>query len=288
MTDPKASTTPCAGLNCGITRTDQEHSLECIAEHAAAVAGGRFVPLGAETEALAAECKKLRLEACKLSVRASFSINSEVLDALTAAESAADAAIDRLAALAQPVAPAEGMAANWQADPMDIIRTIALGLERGYTPAELLDENSPVRDRIRLALATPTAAKAAPPDEQLRTLLHAACAAEGGGPTANLLAYGRAVWAAATAAPLPEQAEDAPTPQPPLRGRWHHGNGILGSGTLRIARADFDTNPTQELQHEVFQWITDTLNAAQARARATIEASDYARWRDSGARKDQP
>lgn len=34
---------PCKGMNCGITRTDQEHSLECQAEHAAAIAGGRFV-----------------------------------------------------------------------------------------------------------------------------------------------------------------------------------------------------------------------------------------------------
>ena len=34
---------PCKGMNCGITRTDQEHSLECQAEHAAAIAGGAFV-----------------------------------------------------------------------------------------------------------------------------------------------------------------------------------------------------------------------------------------------------
>ena len=34
---------PCKGMNCGITRTDQQHSIECEAEHAAAIAGGRFV-----------------------------------------------------------------------------------------------------------------------------------------------------------------------------------------------------------------------------------------------------
>jgi len=34
---------PCQGMNCGITRTDQEHSMECQAEHAAAIAGGTFV-----------------------------------------------------------------------------------------------------------------------------------------------------------------------------------------------------------------------------------------------------
>jgi hypothetical protein len=36
-----AQPTPCAGSNCGTTTA--QHSRECIAEHAAAVAGGRFV-----------------------------------------------------------------------------------------------------------------------------------------------------------------------------------------------------------------------------------------------------
>ena len=39
------------------------------------------------------------------------------------------------------------------AELLDIVQTIELGLTRGYTPAELLDENSPVRDRIRAAIA---------------------------------------------------------------------------------------------------------------------------------------
>lgn len=30
----------------------------------------------------------------------------------------------------------------------DIVRTIALALERGYSASEILDENSPIRDRI--------------------------------------------------------------------------------------------------------------------------------------------
>jgi len=34
---------PCLGMDCGITRTDQIHSAECQAEHAAAIAGGKFV-----------------------------------------------------------------------------------------------------------------------------------------------------------------------------------------------------------------------------------------------------
>lgn len=36
---------------------------------------------------------------------------------------------------------------------LEIVETIELGLKRGYTPSELLDENSPIRDRIRAALA---------------------------------------------------------------------------------------------------------------------------------------
>lgn len=43
-------------------------------------------------------------------------------------------------------------------DLLEIIQTIELGLKRGYTPADLLDENSPVRDRIRAAIAAATEA----------------------------------------------------------------------------------------------------------------------------------
>jgi hypothetical protein len=42
--------TPCAGTACGTTTA--QHSRECIAEHAAAVAGGRFVKLDKETGGL--------------------------------------------------------------------------------------------------------------------------------------------------------------------------------------------------------------------------------------------
>jgi hypothetical protein len=34
---------PCKGMSCGKTRTDQHHSIECHAEHAAAIAGGVFL-----------------------------------------------------------------------------------------------------------------------------------------------------------------------------------------------------------------------------------------------------
>jgi len=48
--------------------------------------------------------------------------------------------------------------------------------------------------------------------------------------------------------------------EPTLLGRWHHGNGVLCCGTLRIASANFDTNPTKEIQNAVFQDICDTMN----------------------------
>jgi hypothetical protein len=43
----------CQGMNCGITRTDQEHSMECQAEHAAAIAGGAFVKPAQQQEPVA-------------------------------------------------------------------------------------------------------------------------------------------------------------------------------------------------------------------------------------------
>lgn len=49
----------------------------------------------------------------------------------------------------------------------------------------------------------------------------------------------------------------------PLLGEWHHGDGVLCSGSLRIARADFDTNPADAFKREVFDWMCATLNAAQ-------------------------
>ena len=41
---------PCAGMNCGCT-DGFSHSLECQAEHAAAIAGGRFVKAADAMEA---------------------------------------------------------------------------------------------------------------------------------------------------------------------------------------------------------------------------------------------
>jgi hypothetical protein len=52
--------------------------------------------------------------------------------------------------------PADNTPAGW----LDIVQTIELGLQRGYTPAELLDENSPIRDRMRNACEQSIAAVA--------------------------------------------------------------------------------------------------------------------------------
>lgn len=51
----------------------------------------------------------------------------------------------------------------------------------------------------------------------------------------------------------------------PLNSEWHHGSGYLCCGTVRIAREDFDTNPSGEFKTEMFDWIVKTLNAAEGR-----------------------
>lgn len=45
-------------------------------------------------------------------------------------------------------------------------------------------------------------------------------------------------------------------------GRWHHGNGILCMGTLRIAREDFDTNPVEEVKVRIFDEVCAVMNSA--------------------------
>lgn len=50
--------------------------------------------------------------------------------------------------------------------------------------------------------------------------------------------------------------------EPPLIGRWHHGQGYLVSGTIRIASWDCDTDPPEEFRDRLLDWVCDTLNAA--------------------------
>jgi hypothetical protein len=51
---------------------------------------------------------------------------------------------------------------------------------------------------------------------------------------------------------------------PPLLGRWHHGNGILVSGSIRIAQWDCDTSPPTEFRDRVLDWVCENLNEALA------------------------
>ncbi|CAG9225672.1 hypothetical protein [Burkholderia vietnamiensis] len=54
----------------------------------------------------------------------------------------------------------------------------------------------------------------------------------------------------------------------PLIGRWHHGNGVLVCGTIRVAVESFDTQPSQEFMDQMFDWICETLNTATSAAQA--------------------
>lgn len=45
-------------------------------------------------------------------------------------------------------------------------------------------------------------------------------------------------------------------------GRWHHGSGTLCMGSLRIAREDFDTDPTQEVKTKIFDELCAVMNSA--------------------------
>lgn len=47
---------------------------------------------------------------------------------------------------------------------------------------------------------------------------------------------------------------------PFLLGTWRHAHGEIFCGTLRIARADFDTDPNIEFRTRVFDEICATLN----------------------------
>ncbi|WP_431290438.1 hypothetical protein [Burkholderia cepacia] len=54
----------------------------------------------------------------------------------------------------------------------------------------------------------------------------------------------------------------------PLIGRWHHGNGVLVCGSIRVAVESFDTQPSQEFMDQMFDWICETLNTATSGAQA--------------------
>ena len=62
----------------------------------------------------------------------------------------------------------------------------------------------------------------------------------------------------------------------PLISEWRHNKGQLCCGTLRIAKCDFDTDPSPKFQKRVMDWICETLNNAEAleKANARIAAME--------------
>ena len=45
-----------------------------------------------------------------------------------------------------------------------------------------------------------------------------------------------------------------------MLGNWRINNGILRAGTLRIAKMDYDTNPSDEFKKDIEQFIVTALN----------------------------
>lgn len=69
----------------------------------------------------------------------------------------------------------------------------------------------------------------------------------------------------------------------PLSGGWRHNNRIICNGTLRIARADFDTNPSEEFQKSLLDWMVERLNTRtpeQGEKKGFKELLDTARKSD--------
>lgn len=52
------------------------------------------------------------------------------------------------------------------------------------------------------------------------------------------------------------------------KGSWRHNQGMLFSGTLRVARADFDTAPSEKVRDEILQNICDAMNTSPPSADA--------------------
>lgn len=75
--------------------------------------------------------------------------------------------------------------------------------------------------------------------------------------------------------------------EPFLLGRWHHGDGFVVCGTLRVLWADFDTTPSAEFQQRFLAWLCETMNAslnAWTRRASPFPAPDVEALRDEGKR----
>ena len=49
-----------------------------------------------------------------------------------------------------------------------------------------------------------------------------------------------------------------------VRGRWRHSNGMIFCGTMRMLKADFDTDPCDQVRDAWLQQVCDAMNDAQA------------------------
>jgi hypothetical protein len=70
--------------------------------------------------------------------------------------------------------------------------------------------------------------------------------------------------------------QSAPAAERVLESEWRHSNGMLFCGTMRIAKADFDTDPAPDFKERVFDDICNALNApspAQEKPRPTASSA---------------
>jgi hypothetical protein len=67
--------------------------------------------------------------------------------------------------------------------------------------------------------------------------------------------------------------QSAPAAERVLESEWRHSNGMLFCGTMRIAKADFDTDPAPDFKERVFDDICNALNAPSPAQEKPLEAS---------------
>jgi hypothetical protein len=64
---------------------------------------------------------------------------------------------------------------------------------------------------------------------------------------------------------------------PPLAGRWHHGNGFLCCGTFRVAREDWEAGvcAAPGMRQKVLDWMCERLNAPAPAAQKAAKTDDW-------------
>ncbi|NII54354.1 hypothetical protein [Luteibacter sp. SG786] len=99
--------------------------------------------------------------------------------------------------------------------------------------------------------------KAAKDDDQERIR-------EYGADVANMAMMLVDVCGALDVTPRPAVPTPAEVTEPPLAGRWHHGNGFLCHGSFRVAREDWEAGvcAAPGMRDAVFDWMCKRLNAS--------------------------